>query len=399
MQFLRPLFFTLVILFTYSCALAQLVPPDKIRALTTDDGLPQGFVTGFVQDAKGFMWISTQDGLTRYDGRSFKNFRHDEASAASLASNIIDRIALDHENRIWLQYENGQSDLFDPVTGIARHISREKAFAWLAPESSGGYDVCEDGSDRIFILSVNDEASKRKLRYFSWKDQKPVDLKLSAAEFPVDMGLDQDNSLWVAGNRSLYVSARNGPLKRICTLPSALAVPSSALGYGNYRHIQAFEKGRLLCYDAAKAWLYNIAGDSWQKLPVPAGIEGDVNYFEPGQDGSLYYFSGKAVYHIDQNYNFLPVWINDTKYNYNTAKIDRSNIIWVGTNTFGARLINLNNSGFRSYRYNFRSFFDILPEWYGIPVDNATWTGQSLVGVAYSARSSRDTSGTSCLRH
>ena len=389
MQPLRYLFSALIILFTYSFALAQLIPPDKIRALTTDDGLPQGFVTGVVQDAKGFIWISTPDGLARYDGRSFKNFRHDEAAPASLASNIIDRIVLDHENHIWLQYDNGQRDLFDPVTEKTRHVSQEKAFTWLAAEHSGEYDgVCEDNSNRIYVLSVNDQVLKRKLRYFSWKDQKVVELKLPGGEFPIDMGIDQGN-LWVTGNRSLYLSIDHRPLKRICSLPPGLTMPSSKQAFWEFRYIQAFEKGRLLCYNGLEAWTYNISGDSWHKIPIPAAVAGKIVYFEPGRDGFLYFFSGKAVYRIDKDYNFFPIWINDTKNDFINGKIDRSNIIWVGTDTFGVRLINLNNSGFGSYKYNYGTFFDIIPESYRVGVDK----NDMDVYIAYSGRSGRDTNG------
>src|SRR4051794_8677010 len=102
MHCLRQICRIIFILSIYSSATAQLVPPDKVRSLTTDDGLPQGFVTGFVQDAKGFIWISTQDGFARYDGHNVKTFSHDEANPASLSSNIIESAILDHENHVWL---------------------------------------------------------------------------------------------------------------------------------------------------------------------------------------------------------------------------------------------------------------------------------------------------------
>jgi len=32
------------------------------ETLTIDDGLPQGFITGMVQDKQGFIWLSTNGG-------------------------------------------------------------------------------------------------------------------------------------------------------------------------------------------------------------------------------------------------------------------------------------------------------------------------------------------------
>ena len=41
-----------------------------------DNGLSANFVFCIMQDAKGFMWFGTKDGLNKFDGNSFKVFRH-----------------------------------------------------------------------------------------------------------------------------------------------------------------------------------------------------------------------------------------------------------------------------------------------------------------------------------
>jgi signal transduction histidine kinase/DNA-binding response OmpR family regulator len=390
------------ILFIYSCsASAQLIPPDKIKSLTTDDGLPQGFITGFVQDAKGFVWIGTHDGFARYDGRSVKSFRHDEADSTSLSSNIIDRVTLDHENHIWLEYENGQTDVFDPVTEKSRHLTHEKGFAWLNPkyideypEYVDEYKICEDNSDRIYIISFAKKTPGSALRYFTWKNPKPVNVFLPGGEFPVDMGLDSNNNLWVAGNKSLYISENHHPLKKVCALPPGLVVPVYYVKCQLYRELKMAGGAKLLCSNYLETWVYDIRDNHWQKIVIPSGISGHVNYFEAAKDGTLYFFSEKAVYRVDKNQNLLLVWINDTKYDYTVAMIDRSNTLWVGTNTFGARLINLNNSGFDSYKYDHGSFFDILPKRFNIPInDKSPWRDSLLLQIAYAGRSFTDKNG------
>ncbi|MEK7833159.1 MAG: two-component regulator propeller domain-containing protein, partial [Acidobacteriota bacterium] len=41
---------------------------------TTDDGLPQNTVTSVVQTRDGYLWITTLDGLARFDGVRFTVF-------------------------------------------------------------------------------------------------------------------------------------------------------------------------------------------------------------------------------------------------------------------------------------------------------------------------------------
>src|SRR3954466_2867037 len=72
------------------------------KSLTVDDGLPQGFVNGILQDALGFMWMGTRDGLARYDGRSVKVFRNDVRDSNSISSNVFNTIYLDNRNKIWI---------------------------------------------------------------------------------------------------------------------------------------------------------------------------------------------------------------------------------------------------------------------------------------------------------
>src|SRR3712207_3610188 len=45
-----------------------------IKKYTTDEGLPHDRVKHIVQDARGFIWISTSGGVCRFDGQRFTVF-------------------------------------------------------------------------------------------------------------------------------------------------------------------------------------------------------------------------------------------------------------------------------------------------------------------------------------
>jgi ligand-binding sensor domain-containing protein len=57
--------------------------------LTTTDGLADSHVEVTFQDSQGFMWFGTNDGLSRYDGYRFTNYRHEPGNPLSLAGNGI----------------------------------------------------------------------------------------------------------------------------------------------------------------------------------------------------------------------------------------------------------------------------------------------------------------------
>ena len=43
----------------------------KCRHIGMEDGLSNDLVTCMVQDSMGYVWVGTENGLSRYDGHSF----------------------------------------------------------------------------------------------------------------------------------------------------------------------------------------------------------------------------------------------------------------------------------------------------------------------------------------
>lgn len=91
------------------------------RALTIEDGLSQGMVNAIIQDAYGFMWLATKDGLNRYDGYSFTVFRHDPEDSTTVRNNYIYSLLEDKQGRLWVGTSEGL-DLFDRTTETFRHV-------------------------------------------------------------------------------------------------------------------------------------------------------------------------------------------------------------------------------------------------------------------------------------
>ncbi|MDR2472577.1 MAG: response regulator [Tannerella sp.] len=72
-----------------------------------EDGLPQNTVNCILQDSVGFIWFGTKDGLSRYDGYSFCNFRHDRDDTLSIGNNFIRSLFQNESNVIWIGTDAG----------------------------------------------------------------------------------------------------------------------------------------------------------------------------------------------------------------------------------------------------------------------------------------------------
>jgi PAS domain S-box-containing protein len=88
----------------------------QFEHLTIEDGLSQNAGLVIFQDSHGYLWIGTQDGLNRYDGYTFKIFKHDPEDPNSLSHNAILAIAEDREGYLWIGTWGGGLNRFDPAT-------------------------------------------------------------------------------------------------------------------------------------------------------------------------------------------------------------------------------------------------------------------------------------------
>jgi len=68
--------------------------------LSISDGLSNNTVIDIIQDNYGFIWITTEDGLNRYDGYQFEIFRHAKNDTFSLPQNFLKNLYLDKAGNI-----------------------------------------------------------------------------------------------------------------------------------------------------------------------------------------------------------------------------------------------------------------------------------------------------------
>lgn len=106
-------FFIVAVLFCFSKELSAQQPHLYFERLTTENGLSHNKVNCFLQDARGFMWIGTEDGLNRYDGHAFTVFRNEPGNPASVSGNIITDIIEDKDQLLWIATADGGLTRYD----------------------------------------------------------------------------------------------------------------------------------------------------------------------------------------------------------------------------------------------------------------------------------------------
>lgn len=80
-----------------------------LTVYTTENGLSINSINDLLFDRQGFLWIATADGLQRFDGYSFKTFKHDPSDAKSIADNYIGSLFEDENENLWISHRSGVS--------------------------------------------------------------------------------------------------------------------------------------------------------------------------------------------------------------------------------------------------------------------------------------------------
>jgi len=202
-----------LLLFCLLCAPAPAAVPEipRFRLLGAGDGLPSTTIPALARDRAGHLWIATWDGLARYDGVSFRVWRHDPADPASLAGNVVQALHIDARDRIWVATENGGLSVMEADRRGFRHyrqaqhpqMGSDDVFAitsrgddvWFGTFGGGLHRLAADGTIIRFAAAVEGE------------DGLPSDNVLSLA-------FDAKGVLWV-GTMGGLARYEGGRLRRL----------------------------------------------------------------------------------------------------------------------------------------------------------------------------------------
>ena len=79
------------------------------NTFTTNDGLPSNLVYETVLDNDGFLWVATDNGISRFDGKRFINY----STKDGLPSNDVIQVFKQNDGTIWANCYKQPPSYFD----------------------------------------------------------------------------------------------------------------------------------------------------------------------------------------------------------------------------------------------------------------------------------------------
>ena len=199
-------------LFTVNPARAQL-NPQNITHYTEKDGLPGSEVVCVITDKLGFIWIGTNNGLTRYDGYTFKRYYFDPNDTTSLHGIIVESLFEDSRGQVWVSTNPSNLAAYDPATRKFRTYNFNRLLGLTVRGTYKERDImsiCEDNKGRIYFGAgtFNGEPIRSALLY---KDENSDSIEI----FKVPDSLDVQNivrirkdgkgNIWMLGYSGIFI--------------------------------------------------------------------------------------------------------------------------------------------------------------------------------------------------
>jgi diguanylate cyclase (GGDEF)-like protein len=285
--------------------------PMAFERLSLEHGLSQTSVLTTFQDSRGFMWFGTEDGLNRYDGVSFRIYKHDPSDPSSLPDNMVWAVVEDADHDLWIGTEGG---------GLARWDSDTDRFVRVAPAKPGSPGLSgrvrtllptPDGALWIGTKDaglVHFDPKTGAMRHYR---HDPADAASLSHDGVYAIVLDRAGRLWVGSDGGLNrLDAASGKFVRYLHDPSH----ADSLSGDQIRSLFEDREGRL--------WIGTYAG---------------LNRLEPGAARFI-------------RYRHDPVRPGSLSHDrVRTLLEDNAGRLWVGTDA-GLDLMTRQRTGFQHYR-------------------------------------------------
>lgn len=333
----------------------------RFRHIGIESGLAQSSVQTIAQDAQGYMWLGTQDGLQRYDGYDFQTFRHEPGVAGSLADDTIDALAVDADGGLWVGTANAGLDRLAPGEEQFSHSQhRDDDPGSLA--SNTVYTLLVDGAHRLWVGDdggLDLRQADGKFRHY----RLPATLPNGGRVYSLHSA--PDGRLWIGSAHGLYYldkgqdrvqhftpvgAAPAGDLKGLFNespIHSFVGDADGGLWIGAGRGLVHLDKqGRVLRFYRHKAGAVDsLPNDHVLALLDDGGgalwigtYGGGVGHYDPATD--------RFESHVHDATD--PGSLSDDS--INTLFRDRSGLIWIGTDNAGFNIYNPRTRAFGYYR-------------------------------------------------
>ncbi|HZY35691.1 MAG TPA: two-component regulator propeller domain-containing protein, partial [Mucilaginibacter sp.] len=172
--------------------------------LDTQTGLPENLVIDILQDSQGYIWLTTQNGMVRYDGYNVKIYKPGSEDKSNL-NYLFFKIVQDKNHDLWVCGAN---------TGLFKYDRASDRFVQYKNKNATGHGYLAlqgiDAGGKIWIASLKPDLSLAGLQQFDpakgvFKTYNPDQISAHHLSFKYAVTyFDNQGQLWLETDNGFY---------------------------------------------------------------------------------------------------------------------------------------------------------------------------------------------------
>ncbi|OQP51338.1 hypothetical protein A4H97_27560 [Niastella yeongjuensis] len=363
--------------------------PFSFRNMSINEGLSQSSVIDIATDDAGFLWLATQDGLNRYDGRELVIFKKNFDDITTTTGSRLGKIVNGLNNTLWLITSGGRleklnlyNETFTPVRTIGADKTELPPVSclfhdrnntlWIGTESKSLYQYDLTTNKIVFVYDFSDVLGPKNIIQYVYKDS--------------------DQMIWVLTNNGysqLYPQVGTSSLGSL--IPSEKGTSFSTMDEDCHKNlwIGSYGKGLFIKKAAEQRFSPFIGYGDENSLPANLVIES----VKAAADGQIWVGTyGNGLYVINPANATVTHYVNNKKdpfsVSYNdilSIKQDKHGGIWIGTDGGGVSHYDKRLNNFAQLTSNNVPEDISIEQVRAITTDRqgAYWIGTSSTGLTF----------------
>lgn len=172
-------------------------PPHTFTQYKTSDGLYQKTIMHILQDNKGFIWFATWDGIYKFDGYHFKNYKNKKGNNSGFNNSRIDYLVEGENSYLWMISYDLQVYRFDMEneTFLSLPYSNYQAKS-IHPLHYGRTWIITNAGDLIETYNSTDRKTLFTHNFFE-KNHLSKNKVYNLLE-------DDENNVWILSQAGIY---------------------------------------------------------------------------------------------------------------------------------------------------------------------------------------------------
>lgn len=348
-------FFLFLFIFTINHSIAQptknnVVDQYNFAQITIEYGLLHNYIDDIYSDNKGFIWIATSNGLSRFDGYEFVHYNM-YSQPISLKSNFIKKICEDNFSRLWIASENG-IDILDLTINKPTELPQIKDFA-----NKECFNIINDSKGDLWIITQNNVYNIVFTKEGNIKEIKSLSLEILRENNSVTTIKEINGEIWIG---------YNGNISKVCKQPNSNLQLSEVFKQNPFetstiihcilqkdRNVWIGTNRGLYKYHLDNNTINRYRHEENNPTSLSQSFITDIA-IGPNQEIIIGTLMGINFYN-QTNDNFIRItqsntnWMQTLNCNFINCLLVKDNIIWIGTETGGINTLTKRNLIVKSY--------------------------------------------------